>query len=153
MKVEATCTDQECITFGTMQLISVTKVGESTAYDDEGNPIECKWCGACLHVTRLSSDAAQFPLGTVILTSMAKGHLDDTDGEDPLAAQKRAAEFVACHVAYEPGTGLPNTFGDAIQLPDGSIVTQHVWMGEYVWVKTNPTRTETLVMMAREHNA
>lgn len=156
MKVEARCENQGCATFGTMQLVPCAKLGSKlkVALDENGDMIHCPFCGETLWTVRVSNDSAQFPLGRTRITKLAKMLLAQGGlSEDPLAHAKMAAEFVACHVMGEPSKAVTYQFGDAVELDEGSIVTQHVYGGEFVWVVTNKERTETIVMLAREYIA
>jgi hypothetical protein len=151
VKFEADCVNEGCPTYGTRQLVSAHAMGvePNFALDEDGNAIECEFCGTPLAVGRVSDPSAQFPLGRVTMTDMVKSLLRGGE-EDPLAYAQKAADMVACHVSNTPETNA-TLFGDATVTIEGKIVTQHIYDGEAVWVLTNRERTETVVMLAREY--
>jgi hypothetical protein len=151
VKVEVQCVNQGCLTFGTAQLIKVAQLGKytGTALDEDGQRIRCDFCNGLLTVVQLSNDESQFPLGKTHMTPLVIDHVAGKyePEERQLQAAKVLAEFVACHVREQ---AVVAEFDDRAMLPDGTVVTSHIYDGEQVWVSTNPERTETKIMLARE---
>lgn len=152
MKIEAYCTNDECVTNGSLQLIPVHKLSYMSGIplDEDGNWIDCQYCGGKVVLAKLSRDTAQFPLGSVVLSQGAR-KLFSFGKSNPSSVDvaEAAAPFVARHVSGDHG----DITGEVAENNQGymsKIISRYVHYNQIFLVITSRDRSMTRVILPEE---